>query len=126
MWLENVIFVFRIKEKSGRNEMDWGDDAAWWAYQSVLGLLRGLSHRQALLQQPFPLAICLCPVSFPFLAPFFSLASPPPPHLRLLILVSQSFSISFSSRYSGTLRFPPLQLSPLSTVSQINCFNKRD
>lgn len=51
--------------------MDWGNVAAWWAYQSVLGLLRGLSHRWVLLQQPFPMAICLCPVSFPSLAPFF-------------------------------------------------------
>lgn len=69
-------FVLRIREKSARNEMDWGEVAAWWAYQSVLELLRGLSHRWALLQQPFPLAICLCPVYSPFLAHFSSLFIP--------------------------------------------------
>lgn len=63
--------------------MDWSGNAAWWAYQSVLGLLRGLSPRRALLHRPFPLAICLCPVSFPFLAPSF--------HLLLHLIFDSSF-----------------------------------
>lgn len=71
--------------------MDCSGLAAWWAYQSVLGLLRGLSHRQALLHRPFPMAICLCPVSFPFLAPsFFPFISASPsssiPHFGLSVL----------------------------------------
>lgn len=98
----NVIFFLRIRQKWNRPERY---SAARWAYQSVLGLLRGLSHRRALLHQPFPLAICLCPLSFPFLSPSFFLSSPPPPHLRFLILDSQSRSICFSSLYSGSLDF---------------------
>lgn len=87
MWLEDVIFVFGIKGKKLRQK--WNGlgrcGAAWWAYQSALRLLRGLSHRRALLQQPFPMAICLCPVSFPFLAPFF------PFHLLLPLNFDCSF-----------------------------------
>lgn len=64
---------FRITGESDTNGMDRDGGAAWWAYQSVLRLLRGLSRRQARLHRPFPMAICLCPLSFPILAPPFFL-----------------------------------------------------
>lgn len=85
------VFVFRIRAESDRNGIDRSGSTARWAYQSVLGLLRALSHRRALLHRPFPMAICLCPVSFPFYAhSFFPFISSSPsssiPHFGLSVL----------------------------------------
>lgn len=95
---------FRITGESDTNGMDRDGGAAWWAYQSVLRLLRGLSRRQARLHRPFPMAICLCPLSFPILAPpFFSF------HLFLPLVFDCSFwtlSLVRSAIFSGSLHFP--------------------
>lgn len=100
---------FRITGESDTNGMDRDGGAAWWAYQSVLRLLRGLSRRQARLHRPFPMAICLCPLSFPILAPppLFFFSSLPPPRLRLLILDSQPCSICYFFWFSAFSTPPP-------------------
>lgn len=105
--------------------MDKGGGAARWADQSVLRLLRGLSHRQALPLQPFPVAICLCPLSFPILAPFFfsllfisSSSSSSIAHFGLIVLFDLPFYFPVS------LLFPPPQCSRFSFFQVFPLANK--